>query len=68
LNNNYITRTKCAMIIFELERGIGRIIKESQIEFENNPIFNEISLRSGCSKNNIESIISSSYFGEVLSI
>lgn len=56
------------MIIFELERGIGRIIKESQIEFENNPIFNEISLRSGCSKNNIESIISSSYFGEVLSI
>ena len=63
-----IDRIKCAMIIFELERGLGRICKEQRDLLNNSPTAKEISKRTPEKASDHQSIIENSYLAEVIAI
>lgn len=67
------TRIKCAMIVYELERALGRFCKERSATISSSSVAQQILARSGSSQdlNSVASaqlVIENSYLGEVLSL
>jgi len=61
--NSSVERIKCAMIIFDLERSLGRLCKERQSLLDDSSVASEIKKRSEQG-----GVIENSYLGEVLSL
>lgn len=58
-----VDRIKCAMIIFDLERSLGRICKERQSLLEDSSVASEIKKRNAQG-----TIVENSYLAEILSL
>ncbi len=70
--NHSVDRIKCAMIVYELERSLGRFVREKNKEIEEHSIAKEIINRVNKEKpdtiSSTSSIIENSYLGEIFSL
>lgn len=67
------TRIKCAMIVYELERALGRFCRERSSAIGNSPAAKDILTRAGAATDldpavSAQIVIENSYLGEVLSL
>jgi len=70
--NHSVDRIKCAMIVYELERSLGRFVREKNKEIEEHNIAKEIIKRVNIDKpntvDNKNLVIENSYLGEIFSL